>query len=142
MFYQARDAKNDRNYANYDSSDGPSAESFWNWFRYVVSSSHGRHDAFHDEERHRGKSLVNKSRASCLEGQILAAHSISILWTNWSFQFEECTNHNESISFFQDGGLNTSGETENDIPKFISDNNDRTNYVRGKFLGKVKSSSK
>ena len=40
---------------------------------------------------------------------------------------------------FQDGGLNTSGETDNDIPKFITDNNDKTNYVRGKFLGKVKS---
>ena len=39
---------------------------------------------------------------------------------------------------FQDGGLNTSGETENDIPKFISDSNDKTNYVRGKFLGKVR----
>ena len=43
------------------------------------------------------------------------------------------------LSIFQDGGLNTSGETDNDIPKFITDNNDKTNYVRGKFLGKVKS---
>ena len=42
------------------------------------------------------------------------------------------------LSIFQDGGLNTSGETDNDIPKFITDNNDKTNYVRGKFLGKVK----
>ena len=42
------------------------------------------------------------------------------------------------LLIFQDGGLNTSGETENDIPKFITDNNDKTNYVRGKFLGKVK----
>ena len=37
----------------------------------------------------------------------------------------------------QDGGLNTSGEAEEQIPKFISDCNDKTNYVRGKFLGKV-----
>lgn len=40
------------------------------------------------------------------------------------------------IGCLKDGGLNTSGETENDIPKFISDSNDKTNYVRGKFLGK------
>ena len=38
---------------------------------------------------------------------------------------------------FQEGGLNTSGETEADIPKFITDSNDKTSYVRGKFLGKV-----
>ena len=44
-----------------------------------------------------------------------------------------------TLYVFQDGGLNTSGETDNDIPKFITDNNDKTNYVRGKFLGKVKS---
>ena len=44
-----------------------------------------------------------------------------------------------TLYIFQDGGLNTSGETDNDIPKFITDNNDKTNYVRGKFLGKVKS---
>ena len=37
---------------------------------------------------------------------------------------------------FQDG-LNTSGETDNDIPKFITDSNEKTSYVRGKFLGKV-----
>ena len=37
----------------------------------------------------------------------------------------------------QEGGLNTSGETEADIPKFITDSNDKTSYVRGKFLGKV-----
>ena len=43
-----------------------------------------------------------------------------------------------TLYIFQDGGLNTSGETDNDIPKFITDNNDKTNYVRGKFLGKVK----
>ena len=29
-------AKNDRNYANYDSSGDPSAESFGNWFRFLV----------------------------------------------------------------------------------------------------------
>ena len=39
---------------------------------------------------------------------------------------------------FQEGGHNTSGETENDIPKFITDANDKTNYMRGKFLGKVR----
>ena len=39
--------------------------------------------------------------------------------------------------FLQEGGLNTSGETEADIPKFITDSNDKTSYVRGKFLGKV-----
>jgi len=33
-------------------------------------------------------------------------------------------------------GLNTSGEAENDIPKYITDNNDKSSYVRGKFLGK------
>lgn len=41
------------------------------------------------------------------------------------------------IGGLKDGsGLNTSGETENDVPKYITDNNDRTSYVRGKFLGK------
>jgi hypothetical protein len=40
-------------------------------------------------------------------------------------------------SSFQDG-LNTSGDSENDIPKFINDNNDKTSYLRGKFLGKVR----
>ena len=44
------------------------------------------------------------------------------------------------IFFFQDG-LNTSGESENDIPKFINDNNDKTSYLRGKFLGKVKTTT-
>ena len=39
-------------------------------------------------------------------------------------------------ALFQDG-LNTSGETDNDIPKFITDSNEKTSYVRGKFLGKV-----
>ena len=40
------------------------------------------------------------------------------------------------VALFQDG-LNTSGETDNDIPKFITDSNEKTSYVRGKFLGKV-----
>ena len=43
-----------------------------------------------------------------------------------------------NMKYFQEAGLNTSGETENDIPKFITDCNDCTNYVRGKFLGKVR----
>ncbi|XP_023327473.1 serine/threonine-protein kinase PLK1 [Eurytemora carolleeae] len=33
-------------------------------------------------------------------------------------------------------GLNTSGESENDIPKYITDINDCKNYARGRFLGK------
>lgn len=41
------------------------------------------------------------------------------------------------IGCVKDGsGLNTSGEAENDIPKYITDNNDKSSYVRGKFLGK------
>ena len=34
-------------------------------------------------------------------------------------------------------GLNTSGEAEGDIPKYILDTLDKTTYLRGKFLGKV-----
>ena len=34
--------------------------------------------------------------------------------------------------------MNTSGDTDHDVPKFITDTNDKTSYVRGKFLGKVK----
>jgi len=33
-------------------------------------------------------------------------------------------------------GLNTSGESEHEIPKYISDVTDMSNYVRGRFLGK------
>jgi len=40
------------------------------------------------------------------------------------------------IGGVKDGGLNTSNDSDHDIPKFISDGNDKTNYVRGKFLGK------
>ena len=41
--------------------------------------------------------------------------------------------------YFQDGVLNTSGDTDHDVPKFITDTNDKASYVRGKFLGKVNS---
>ena len=37
---------------------------------------------------------------------------------------------------FQEGH-NTSGESEQEIPKYISDVTDMSNYVRGRFLGKV-----
>lgn len=40
------------------------------------------------------------------------------------------------IGCLKDGGLNTSGEAEGDIPKYILDNADKTTYLRGKFLGK------
>ena len=35
-YFTSCNAKNDRNYANYDSSGDPSAESFGNWFRFLV----------------------------------------------------------------------------------------------------------
>jgi len=40
------------------------------------------------------------------------------------------------IGCLKDGGLNTSGEAEGEIPQKIFDSNDKTSYLRGKFLGK------
>jgi len=51
-------------------------------------------------------------------------------------RMQDNVSRDSGIGGLKEGGLNTSNDSDHDIPKFISDGNDKTNYVRGKFLGK------